>query len=250
MALLFISDLHLTPQRPGIVGLFVHFLKTRAAASEGLYILGDLFEYWIGDEAVQEPATRPIFEALRGLTHAGVPVFIMHGNRDFLLGPAFAAATGCSLLPETHILTLGTQRVLLMHGDTLCTDDVEYQKFRSQIRQPDWIAGFLARPIADRIAMAQQYREMSRNATSMKPEQIMDVNPDAVLHAIRTHACAILIHGHTHRPGRHVGEHDGSQFERIVLGDWYDQGSVLEYRDGDYALEFLDPYARDHATTQ
>ncbi|HET9122239.1 MAG TPA: UDP-2,3-diacylglucosamine diphosphatase [Acidiferrobacteraceae bacterium] len=238
MTLLFISDLHLSPQRPEIVGLFLDFLQKRAARSQGLYILGDLFEYWIGDEALQEPALAPIIDGLRTLTDGGIPVAVMHGNRDFLLGSAFCAATGCSLLPETEILTLGGEAVLLMHGDTLCTDDIAYQHFRAQIRHPQWVAQFLALPLAQRIAMAEQYREMSRTATSMKASDIMDVNPEAVQRALEIHACGRLIHGHTHRPGRHAVAHAGGQGERIVLGDWYHHASVLEYRDGHYALEF------------
>ncbi len=227
MTTLFISDLHLAPERPAIIGLFLNFLKTRASQAKALYILGDLFEYWIGDDAGRAPEVQPLTAALRTLTQSGVPVFVMHGNRDFLLGTEFEAATGCKLLPDPSIIDLHGERVLLMHGDTLCTDDVDYLKFRAMVRNPQWIAGFLAKPIPERIAMVREVREVSKTAMAAKKPEIMDVNADAVAAAFRTHGVRRLIHGHTHRPARHRFELDGRPVERTVLGDWYDQGSVL-----------------------
>lgn len=227
--LLFISDLHLSPERPQIVRLFCEFLGKRARTAEGLYILGDLFEYWIGDEAVGQPALAPVIQALRGLTASGVPVSLLHGNRDFLLGEGFSLATGCKILPDPYPIRLGSEDAILMHGDTLCTDDVDYQRFRSQVRDPRWIAAFLAKPVAERIAMAQQYRELSKQATQAKSDEIMDVNGQAVVEILRAHPVRWLIHGHTHRPGRHNLTLDGREVSRIVLGDWYDQGSVLSF---------------------
>jgi UDP-2,3-diacylglucosamine hydrolase len=224
---LFISDLHLAPERPAIIGLFLNFLKTRAGHAEALYILGDLFEYWIGDDAGRAPEVQPLTAALRALTHAGVPVYVMHGNRDFLLGQEFESVTGCRLLPDPSIIDLYGERVLLMHGDTLCTDDVDYLKFRAMVRNPQWIAGFLAKPIPERIAMVREVREVSKTAMAAKKPEIMDVNNEAVAEAFRAHSVRHLIHGHTHRPARHRFELDGQPVERTVLGDWYDQGSVL-----------------------
>ena len=227
MTTLFISDLHLAPERPAIIGLFLKFLQTRAVHAEALYILGDLFEYWIGDDAGRAPEVQPLTAALRALTQSGVPVYVMHGNRDFLLGQEFESVTGCKLLPDPSIIDLYGERVLLMHGDTLCTDDVDYLKFRAMVRNPQWIAGFLAKSIPERLAMVREVREISKTAMAAKKPEIMDVNADAVAAAFRAHGVRHLIHGHTHRPAQHVLQVDGQEVRRTVLGDWYDQGSVL-----------------------
>ncbi len=224
---LFISDLHLTAERPAISALFLEFLRGRARQAEALYILGDLFEYWIGDDVAGHPEVRPLLQALRELTDAGVPVYVMHGNRDFLLGAGFEQQTGCRIIPDPTLIDLYGERVLLMHGDMLCTDDLDYLKLRTMLRDPQWVQAFLAKPVPERIAMVREYREVSKTATAAKKPEIMDVNPGAVNEALRQHGVRHLIHGHTHRPARHVLELDGSPARRTVLGDWYEQGSVL-----------------------
>ncbi|KAB2927912.1 MAG: UDP-2,3-diacylglucosamine diphosphatase [Candidatus Contendobacter sp.] len=226
MAALFISDLHLEPMRPAITALFLDFLERRARRAEALYILGDLFEAWIGDDDDAEPGGT-VATALRTLTDQGIPAYFLHGNRDFLVGKRFAAASGIQLLPESVVIELAGERVLLLHGDTLCTDDVEYQAFRAQVRDPVWRARTLALPLAQRRALAGQLRETSRQATGQKAADITDVNPTAVDRALRAHGVYRLIHGHTHRPAIHRWNLDGQPARRAVLGDWYDQSSVL-----------------------
>lgn len=235
---LFISDLHLDNERPEIVHLFLRFLQERATQAEALYILGDFFEAWIGDDAV--PEDHPVIAALRAFTATGVPLYVMRGNRDFLLGERFEEMTGARLLPDPTVITLGNEPVLLMHGDSLCIDDTEYQQFRAMVHNPQWQAMFLAKSIEERLQMARQARQesTSRNSQLMESqESIMDVNQGAVEQTMREHGVQRLIHGHTHRPNVHALTVDGQPATRIVLGDWYDQGSVLEYRDGSYDLQ-------------
>ena len=226
MTTLFISDLHLTGERPRIIELFLRFLRDEAAEAEALYILGDLFEVWLGDDALF-PDIKPVMEALATLTGSGVPVHVMAGNRDFLMGAGFEAMSGCSLLPDPTVIDLYGTPTLLMHGDTLCTDDVDYQRFRAQVRDPRWQAAMLAKSVEERIAYARQARAESQAAMQGKSEEIMDVNAQAVEHALRESKVTQLIHGHTHRPGVHQWELDGHPATRIVLGDWYAQSSVL-----------------------
>jgi UDP-2,3-diacylglucosamine hydrolase len=225
---LFISDLHLDASRPQIVGLFEQFLRTDARSAQALYILGDLFESWIGDDDDSALATS-VAEALHETARRGVAVYFMHGNRDFLLGADYARRARMTLLADPQIIELEGERTLIMHGDTLCTDDVEYQKFRALVRDPRWQAQFLAKPLAERRAFAAQARGESRKHTAMTQAEIMDVNADAVASAMRTHRVRRLIHGHTHRPATHRFELDGQTAERIVLGDWYEQSSVLTW---------------------
>jgi UDP-2,3-diacylglucosamine hydrolase len=232
---LFISDLHLDPSRPGIIRLFLEFLATDARSAAALYILGDLFEAWIGDDAV--PADHPVLSGLRALSAGGVPVLVIRGNRDFLLGADFARHTGARLLDDPTCIELSGERVLLMHGDSLCIDDVEYQAFRRLVHDPSWQAGFLAKSIPERMALAGQARQESsaRNAAladSAQGNAIMDVNAEAVIATLRAHGVRRLIHGHTHRPAIHTLGVDGEPATRIVLGDWYDQGSVLIHHPG------------------
>lgn len=227
MTTLFISDLHLTAARPAITQLFLDFLAREARAAQALYILGDFFEYWIGDDAVEQAEYQPIIKALRALASAGTAVFLMHGNRDFLFGERFARESGCRLLADPSRIDLYGTPVLLMHGDTLCTDDVEYLAFRAMTRAEQWQREFLARPMAERDAIARDYREESRRSTAEKAPEIMDVTQAAVVAMLRDHGVRHLIHGHTHRPGDHVFDLDGAPARRIVLGDWYEQGSVL-----------------------
>ena len=226
MTTLFISDLHLDAERPHIVDLFVELLEGEARSARALYILGDLFESWIGDDDDAALAAR-VAQATRALRDAGVPVYFMHGNRDFLLGADYAARAGMTLLADPSVVELGGERVLLMHGDTLCTDDVEYLKFRALVRDPRWQQQFLARPLEERRAFAAQARGESRKHTSSAKAEIMDVNQAAVEAALRRHGVRKLIHGHTHRPATHRFDLDGQTAERVVLGDWYEQDSVL-----------------------
>jgi UDP-2,3-diacylglucosamine hydrolase len=236
---LFISDLHLCGARPAITSLFLEFLQHRARTARALYILGDLFEYWIGDEAIAQEEFRPIIEGLRRLTAAGTPVFVMHGNRDFLLGSRFAQASGCRLLADPARIELHGVPTVLLHGDTLCTDDVDYMHFRAQVRDPVWQEQFLARPVAEREAIVRSYREISKASTAAKEPQIMDANQAAVEAVMREHRVRRMIHGHTHRPREHVFDLDGAPARRMVLGDWYEQGSVLRVDDRGWELESL-----------
>ena len=224
---LFISDLHLDPDRPEITALFLQFLKTQAGKASALYILGDLFEAWVGDDDTS-PDNLAICKGIRECTTTGTPVFIMHGNRDFLLGTRFSEDCHCILLPDPTLIDLHGTRTLLMHGDLLCTDDTEYMSFRKMVRNPDWQAALLAKPLEQRQSLAAEMRQTSRDQTSGKPEAIMDVNQQAVSDILRKHKAQLLIHGHTHRPAIHTLDVAGTPARRIVLGDWYQQGSVLE----------------------
>ncbi|HOV59255.1 MAG TPA: UDP-2,3-diacylglucosamine diphosphatase [Rhodanobacteraceae bacterium] len=227
MTTLFISDLHLDPARPHITALFEAFLRGEARAAQALYILGDLFESWIGDDDDSEIAQR-VQAALRDLVQAGVGVAFLHGNRDFLVGADFAARTGVRLLPDPAPITLAGEATLLMHGDTLCLGDTVYQQVRRQLRDPAWQAAFLAQPLAARRAFAARARAESQAHTAAAASDIMDVTPDEVQRVMAAHGATRLIHGHTHRPARHaLTLPDGRPAERIVLGDWYEQGSVL-----------------------
>ena len=229
---LFISDLHLDPERPAITALFLEFLATRARQADAVYVLGDLFEAWIGDDD-ETPLNLEVMHGIRACVDAGTPVFVMHGNRDFLLGERFARQSRCTLLQDPACIDLYGIPTLLMHGDLLCTDDTEYLAFRDMVRNSDWQKELLAKPLAVRREIAAEMRRNSREKTAGKPESIMDVNPTEVLDAMTRHAVVQLIHGHTHRPGVHTLHVAGQPASRYVLGDWYDQGSMLECsRDG------------------
>jgi UDP-2,3-diacylglucosamine hydrolase len=236
MTTLFIADLHLDAERPHIVDLFASLLDGEARRTDALYILGDLFESWIGDD---DDAALParIAQATQALRKAGVPIYFIHGNRDFLLGAAYAARAGMTLIADPTVIELGGERTLLMHGDTLCTDDAEYQKFRALVRNPDWQRQFLSRPLAERRAFAAQARSESRKHTTAAKPEIMDVNQTAVEAAMRAHGVRKLIHGHTHRPATHHFTLDGQPAQRLVLGDWYEHDSVLrESRDSRFEI--------------
>lgn len=227
MATLFISDLHLDPARPQITTLFEDYLAgDDVRHADALYILGDLVEAWIGDDDDAE-LPRRIAAATRAVRDAGVPVYFMAGNRDFLLGEAFAERAGMTLLDDGTVHDVQSQPTLLMHGDVLCTDDLAYQAVRKQVRDPQWQAHVLSMPLEARRALAVQAREDSRAHTGSTMESIMDVNADAVAGAMREAGVTRLIHGHTHRPAVHSLMLDGKAAERIVLGDWYEHGSVL-----------------------
>jgi len=222
---LFISDLHLSPGQPATTILFLDFLAHRAAGARHLYILGDLFDAWIGDDDDPLPEVR---EALRALTTGGTPCGLMHGNRDFLLGRRFARATGCRLLRDGHRIQLGGERVLLMHGDRLCTDDVAYQRFRRKVRNPLVQGLFLLKPLAERQRVAVDYRRRSGEAMADKADEIMDTNAEAVIRHMRRAGARRLVHGHTHRPADHELLLDGRPAKRHVLADWHaGRGEVL-----------------------
>ncbi|MEO1766118.1 UDP-2,3-diacylglucosamine diphosphatase [Thiobacter aerophilum] len=226
MPTLFISDLHLSPERPAITALFERFLTHASNGAEALYILGDLFEYWAGDDDLTDPFNARIVAAL-ARTAGRVRLYVMHGNRDFLLGAAFCHASGAQLLPDPSVVTLHGTPTLLMHGDTLCTDDTDYQRFRAQVRNTRWQTDFLAQPLAVRKAQIAALRAKSETEKAGKPAAIMDVNPQAVAAALHRHATPRLIHGHTHRPGHHTHQVDDMLCERWVLPDWYEQGGYL-----------------------
>ena len=226
MSTLFIADLHLSGERPHIIRLFRDFLRKEARQADALYILGDLFEAWLGDDAVPADMV-DVLHDINHLTKSGVPVYVMVGNRDFLLGTKFENMTGCMLLPDPSIVNLYGTDTLLMHGDTLCTDDVDYQAIRKQIRSPQWRQAILAKSIEERVKIAREARAESRARTREKSNDIMDVNTQAVENAFRTHDVNRLIHGHTHRPAVHESIINDKAVTRIVLGDWYNKASVL-----------------------
>ena len=228
MAILFISDLHIDAGRPDITGQFIEFLKDEASDAEALYILGDLFESWVGDDAPDSGQDEAL-DAIRSLTAHGVPCFVMHGNRDFLLAQQFCGMSGAALLPDPVIVTLYGERVLVMHVDALCTDDRAYQRLRATVRDPDWQRQFLALPVESRRALAGAARVGSQAHTAALEYAIADVNPSSVETALRAAGTATLLHGHTHRPAIHELQVDGRPCTRIVLGDWYDQGSLLRW---------------------
>jgi UDP-2,3-diacylglucosamine hydrolase len=230
MSTLFISDLHLDDARPESTVLFEQFVRTEARNAEALYILGDLFEYWLGDDVNTETSMK-VSRALSSLAAAAIPCYFMHGNRDFLVGRRFAAQSGMRLLPEEHVLDLYGTETLLMHGDSLCTDDVEYQQVRRRIRRPDWQKDFLSRSPDERREIANRGREQSREHQMSLSRDITDVNRDSVCAAFERHGVRRLIHGHTHRPDIHDHKVNGSPASRVVLGDWYTQGSVLRVTD-------------------
>jgi len=235
MARLFVSDVHLDASEPRAIEQFLGFLQGRAAGAEALYILGDLFETWVGDDAASADK-RLVRAALHTLTARGVACFVLHGNRDFLLGREFCERTGCRLLTDPIVAEFDGERVLLTHGDALCTDDHPYQELRSIVRTPQWQRRFLALPLADRELLAGQARAGSRQHTSRAIPYIMDVNSEAVAAALRATGVRRIIHGHTHRPGIHELRIDGEPAQRIVLGAWYEQGSYLVYESGRYEL--------------
>ena len=228
MPSLFVSDLHLTEERPEANERFISFVEGKARDAEALYILGDFFEYWVGDDDLGDPFNAVIGGLLSNLTRAGVRLHFLHGNRDFLIGERFCAATGARLLPDPSVHEVEGVKTLLVHGDTLCTDDLEYQAWRQRARDPAFQAEFLAKPLAERRKAVLQMREKSRLVVQGKTADIMDVNDDAVRETMRSHGVRRLIHGHTHRPGRHALQVDGERAERWVLPDWYGRGGYIE----------------------
>jgi UDP-2,3-diacylglucosamine hydrolase len=225
---LFISDLHLSEDRPEANERFFEFLETSAAEADALYVLGDLFEYWIGDDDVDEPYNAVITGFFRRLTQGGTRLYVMHGNRDFLMGERFAGATGAELLADPTVHDIDGEKTLLMHGDTLCTDDLDYQNWRRTARSPDWQKQFLQKSLQERRAAVHGLRDKSKEVIQAKAAEIMDVNADAVQDALRRSGASRLVHGHTHRVGHHKVNIDGRACERWVLPDWYGKGGYLE----------------------
>ena len=238
MTTLFISDLHLDDRRPETTAMLLDFLKNEAYNADALYILGDLFEFWLGDD-VPSACSTAVATALSSLNDSGVPCFFIHGNRDFLLMEDYAASAGLSLLPEEHVVDLYGERVLLMHGDSLCTDDIPYQQFRALVRNPIWQKDFLSKTPQERLQIALQARDASAEHKDNVDMDIMDVNPGEVELAFTRHGVRRMIHGHTHRPDTHDLIVNGQEAQRIVLGDWYHQGSVLRVKPGNYELSGL-----------
>ncbi|MCG3200247.1 MAG: UDP-2,3-diacylglucosamine hydrolase [Gammaproteobacteria bacterium] len=226
MRTIFISDLHLSGQRPEKLQTFQALLSRAAGRVEALYILGDLFEVWVGDDD-DTPPNPEILNAMREFSGRGTPLYVMHGNRDFFMGGAFAGKTGCTLLADPHAADLYGTRVLLMHGDLLCSQDTDYQAFRQKVRAPPWQQRFLSRPLWVRKAIGHYARWRSRHASRRKADYIIDVDQASVEAAMRAHGVRLLIHGHTHRPAIHDFDLDGEPARRIVLGDWYVRDSVL-----------------------
>jgi len=224
---LFISDLHLEESRPDITRAFLSFLDEKAAGAEQLYILGDFFEAWIGDDE-RTQLQEQVAAALRSLSDRSTGIFLMHGNRDFLIGEDFCKRAGAILLDDPTVVDLYGMPTLLMHGDSLCTADVEYQKFRANMRNPQWQQMILQRPLEDRQQMARQLREISMAKNQGKEEFIMDVTPEEVVREMEAHGVQRMIHGHTHRPAEHELTANGQPAKRIVLGDWAENVWWLE----------------------
>ena len=240
----FISDLHLTPDNPGLIGHFERFFENLLSNdTKRLFILGDLFEYWLGDDSSGYLGQDTFEQQLKRASDAGIDTSLIHGNRDFLLGQAFCTRTGCKLLAEPYLLDEGGHRILLLHGDSLCTEDIEHQRFRNMVRSSEWQKSFLERSIVDRNQLALQVRYRSEQGKSLKPMDIMDVNDQAVTHELDKAAVRTMIHGHTHRPDIHRILHsDGSVAFRVVLGDWSQGPSYAELTTGHLTLYHADSY--------
>ena len=238
MARLFVSDVHLDAAAPEATEQFLGFLEREAAQAEALYILGDLFEAWVGDDE-EDPDQERVCRGLRALATRGVACFALHGNRDFLLGEGFTARSGCRLLGDPVVVELDGEPVLLTHGDALCTDDHSYQELRSTVRRSLWQRRFLGLPLPHRELLSREARAGSQRHTARTVPDIMDVNAGAVAAAFRASRVYRMIHGHTHRPGVHDLEIDGRRAQRIVLGAWYEQGSYLSCERGSYELRAL-----------
>ena len=238
MTTLFISDLHLEAERPDIAKQFLAFLDQEASKADDLYILGDLFEAWVGDD---DPNSHyfPIKRALRKLSDGGVPVYFMHGNRDFMIGNEFANETGVKILKDPYKVTMYGRKTLLSHGDLLCTDDVQYQRVRKMFRDPDWQRSMRAKPLKERLRIATEARRQSLEQTINMSLEIMDVNQQAVENIIRKSNVDILLHGHTHRPAVHTIDLGNRKAKRIVLGDWHTHGSVVRWDSRGPRLETL-----------
>lgn len=238
MTTLFISDLHLTPQAPEITECFTHFMQTQAIKADALYVLGDLFEFWVGDDD-KSPFARQIRDEFKRLTDTGVPVFFTQGNRDFLVGKRFAKQTGVTLLGDETVIDLYGRNAVVLHGDTLCTQDTKYLEFRAKVHQP-WLQWVFNRiPMFIKQKIVAKVQSDIRDDKSTKSLEIMDVTPSEVEKVMQQHHVDLMIHGHTHRPNIHSLETEDGNKTRIVLGDWYTQGSILVYDKNGYELQVL-----------
>jgi len=233
--LLFISDLHLDASRPQVTQAFFHFLQQKVTPSDTLYILGDLFELWVGDDD-DDPFVLSVQQEIKSLSEKGTPIYFMHGNRDFLIGERFAQQSGCQLLDEPTVMTVANETVLLIHGDSLCTKDQAYQAFRQESRSLTWRNMVMVKSLAERRQIGQQLRQQSKTMSSRKAEDIMDVDQDTVVTTMQTFQASKLIHGHTHRPKRHSFTIADKPVERVVLGDWDNKAWCLRF-DGDWHLD-------------
>ncbi|WP_122033099.1 UDP-2,3-diacylglucosamine diphosphatase [Aliivibrio sp. EL58] len=235
MTILFISDLHLSPLRPDITDCFIDFMKNEAIHADKLYVLGDLFEFWIGDDD-NSPFNVLIKEAFKALTQQGVECYFIQGNRDFLLNKRFCKETGVQLLADHTVIELDGEKVLIMHGDTLCIDDIKYQEFRAKVHQP-WLQWVFNRiPLFIRQRIVKNVQDKIKAKKQHKTLTIMDVTQSEVERVMLEEGVERLIHGHTHRPNVHTFNHKTKEMTRIVLGDWYTQGSILEYKNNKYTL--------------
>lgn len=221
MTALFVSDVHLQESLPATTAAFLRFLQRDAVRSQALYVLGDLFEYWAGDDDIDAPFNRQIIDALRAVRDGGTELFWIGGNRDFLINGDFAKATGCTMLKDGSVVVIAGEKIVLAHGDAQCTDDIDYIAFRNQVRKPEWQERFLAQPLTQRKSMIDGMREQSRIAQRDKTAQIMDVNPHAIARLFNESGASVMIHGHTHRPAIHRAEDGHAQLMRIVLPDWH-----------------------------
>ena len=229
----FVSDLHLSPRSPGATRLFLQFLAGRGRQAEELYILGDLFEAWIGDDDSGDPFNAQVVAALRAASDAGLRISVMHGNRDFLLGDGFAAATGAWLIGDPHLLSTPEWQFILSHGDALCLDDATYMAFRAQVRNPGWQAALLTRPLGERRAIAAHMREVSESSQRDKDNPYTDLQAAATDDFLREHGYVTFIHGHTHQPAKHDHIVDGIHVERWVLADWHEERGEYLAWDGE-----------------
>lgn len=235
MTLLFVADLHLRPERPDLSRAFLEFLQQDVPGADALYLLGDIFEAWIGDDAPM-PGLEAIYDELAALSARGTALYFQHGNRDFLVGQAFLDTLGARALPDQQLISVPGGQALLMHGDQLCTDDTEYQAFRAQVRNPVWQQQFLSQTVEERLAIARQLRAASKARGAEKSADIMDVNPQAVSDALQQAGVDLLIHGHTHRPAIHDDQIRAGSGTRIVLGDWDENGWYLQIDNDGYQL--------------
>lgn len=232
---LFISDLHLHPDHPEIEQSLLAFLQQDNSDTDAIYILGDLFEFWLGDDDIETPY-KEVITALQQAS-SRVPLFFLPGNRDFLVGVTFQADTGCKIIEDGLVFDLYGKKTMLLHGDTLCTDDIEYQRFRTEVRSDSWKDNVMAMALDERRQFFRSLRQQSQNAIREKSSHILDVNSDAVISAFKTSGIDLMIHGHTHRPGIHTYKVSDKTVRRIVLGDWFEQGSLLTcMENGEHAL--------------
>lgn len=230
LSLIFISDLHLHPNHPELIQALSHFFENKITSDSYLFILGDLFETWLGDDSGLQ-LYHEVISLLARQSKKGSRIYFMHGNRDFLVGSDFSKVTGVTLIPDYYKIELGEHKILLLHGDTLCTKDEDYQKFRQLVRNPKWKINFLAKTVDERETIAQNYRQQSKVMSAQKKGCIMDVSEEEVMRQMRNHNCDVMIHGHTHRPKIHC--YRSTQYSnlthRIVLGDWHEHYHYLQW---------------------